>query len=125
MDGERGNKEPGIVGGGGFKNVFSRGIGEGGSWNTGWELGITEKHDDPDPPGPFRLQGTLSFSLPDDRSVGPLPRWSFLRPPPRFEPGGLADAVSLARLDFFLARRGWCDGPGSGGCCGTWINIRG
>ena len=34
VDGERGNNEPGIVGGGGFRNVLSRGIGEGGLRNT-------------------------------------------------------------------------------------------
>lgn len=41
MDGERGNSEPGIVEGGGFKNALSRRTGEGGLRDTCSRLGIS------------------------------------------------------------------------------------
>ena len=72
------------------------------------------------------MRGGPDSSEGRDRSFVRLPRSPLLRALSRLGSGGLEYTASLTRLGFFLTRLGLCDepeGPGSGGCCETWINV--
>lgn len=75
MDGERGNNEPGMVGGGGFRNASLWGTREGCLVDPGVGIRHTAReHHGPDSPSSFCVGGTPGFSVRGSRLFGLLPR---------------------------------------------------